>query len=998
MFAPFNIRHEKTFEDPFIVNLIGTLENDKKALNSFVKACIDHSTANFVNADLQDLSIDAAICTRDFRSLLKLTEALTRPEYYLYRAYAYSRLHMTNKIVSLKLQFQQKYGDSLETPRNSFITASLEFLLLYGEQNYPMALTTVDEIDHHIATYADEFEGKLATFLIFTLAAQGFLLVSDFDRVEDLARRILQSAVKQRDPYFQSVALNLITTVFINKGEFKKAQKMLNAAIIPTEETGLAADRASLLNNSAKLELARGDFERSIRLLRQIHKLVSKNPRAKAVSATNIAELCLLLERYEEAKEMLDVALKLEEEMELNLIQPYLLTAWIAIERDNFDLAEKSLELCKQKLEEVGEIRVKPNIYYFEGLLFKKKGMIDEAIQSFEISNKAASDLDNIEFLIKAQFELAELHLDRFNDNNELNDYSSVLSYLNNLTYLSEEQFIPRLLCDIQLLKGLLLIHGNKPDKAIEAITEANDLAKKFNYPKVQRDAQTLLKEIDKDKKIEKFASILEDKGFQQSDRMSATLKKYQGFKFVKAPKVVGSKLYGIALVDADSAVMKYRFTTKHEYQTEASLVPMLVAAINIFSQSVLEEDLVLSEVTQQGRDLLIDMIGEYIIIAITEKITFNLKNQFEKYVGTLKQFIPKIEPLGSKASHQEVLDRITNVYFLQEGILQERTKEQKVDLESSLKELGDVIAQVETDLRALLERDDIVTELEIIEQVDKELKRIDNLIRARDPKLLAYMETYGIPIARDFDDTLDLFETETVDLEAEEVQLDAKEVAMDGFEHEFSLKQEDLADIGIPLEDLDHGSDLDKELREIEDDLEDIEEGKIDPPREVVLEAEEVIIETLDLDVKAESFGIPKPPKKDEEEIEEEPLEEIIAKDDFDEIPEPDEITEEEQPSDKASKIKIKEVEESSELLAIDESTPKEEIIELEPAETLDVDEMEDAEVDEIELDAEEVILEAEEVTFGFEAEEIVKESDEESADESEETNEESEESDDDN
>ncbi|OLS30872.1 MAG: hypothetical protein HeimAB125_17770 [Candidatus Heimdallarchaeota archaeon AB_125] len=970
MFAPFSVRHEKTFEDPYVVELVNAIEQDKNALNNFAKACIDYTTTNFVSADLQDLAIDAAICTRDFRSLLKLTEALARPEYYLYRAYAYSRLNMTNKIVSLKLQFQQKYSESLESPRNAFVTASLEFLLLYGEQNYPMALTTVDEIDHHIASYADEFEGKLATFLIYTLAAQGFLLISDFDKVEALARRVLQSAVKQRDPYFQSVALNLITTVFINKGEFKKAQKMLNAAIIPTEETGLAADRASLLNNSAKLELARGDFERSIRLLRQIHKLVSKNPRAKAVSASNIAELCLLLERYEEAREMLDVALKLDEEMELNLIQPYLLSAWIAIERDNYNLAETSIKMCKLKLDEVGELRVKPNIYYYEGLLHKKRGKTDEAILAFQISNKAASDLDNVEFLIKAQFELAGLHLDRFNENNELTDYSAVLGYLNNLTYLSEEQFIPRLMCDIQMLKGLLLVHGNKQEKAMEAIAEAYELAKKFNYPKVQREAQSLLSEIDKDQKIEKFASILEEKGFEKSDRMSETLKKYQGFKFVKAPKVVGSKLYGIALVDADSAVMKYRFTTKHEYQDEASLVPMLVAAINVFSQSVLEEDLVLSEVTQEGRDLLIDMIEDRIVIAITEKITFNLKNQFEKYVNTLSKFIPKIEPIGAKASHQEVLDRITIVYFLLEGILQERTREQKVDLDSSLKELEDIIVTVEADLRALLERAEQATAEEIIEQVDGELRKIDSLIRAKDPKLLAYIETYGIPVAKSFDDALDLHETVTVDLIADEIQLDAKEEAIAGFEHEFTLRQEDLAEIGIPLEELDHGTDLDQELYEIEADLEDIEEGRMDTSREVVLESDEVIIETEDLAVdlaeESVSLGIPQPPEKpDDEEIEEEPLEEIVPGEDFVEIPEPEEVNELESVF-------------NGDLIEI-RPPPDDEIVILKPAETLEVNQMEDApKMDEIILDSEEVVLDSEEVSFTFEADDLVKKAEE--------------------
>ena len=592
-------------------------------------------------------------------------------------------------------------------------------------------------------------------------------------------------------------------------------------------------------------------------------------------------------------------------------------------------------------------------------MLNKKKGLIDEAIQSFEISNKAASDLDNVEYLIKAQFELAGLHLERFNENNELTDYSAVLGYLNNLTYLSEEQFIPRLMCDIQMLKGLLLIHGNKPEKAMESIADAYELAKKFNYPKVQRDAQILLNEIDKEQKIERFAAILEEKGFEQTERMSDTLKKYQGFKFVKAPKVVGSKLYGIALVDADTAVMKYRFTTTHEYQDEASLVPMLVAAINQFSQSVLEEDLVLSEVTQEGRDLLIDMIEDRIIIAITEKITFNIKNQFEKYVNTLRKFIPKIEPLLLTDIQHEVLDRITIVYFLLEGILQERSKEQKSALDASLKELEDVIAQVESDLRDLLERAERASPEEIITQVDSELKRIDSMIRAKDPKLLAYIETYGIPVAKSYDDALELHETETVDLIADEIQLDAKEVAVDGFEHEFTLRQEDLAELGVQLEDLDHSTDLDLELHEIESDLEDIEEGRVDTSKEVVLDADEVVLKTEDISADVEAFGIPSPPDKPEEE-----LKDII-------------LTEDEEIEDIEEIIK-EEFENDSEMITL-RPPPEDDIVEIKPAETLDVNEMETApQMDEILLDSDEVVLETEELSFDIEAEELAKKAEE--------------------
>jgi len=963
MFSPFSTRHKKTFEAESIQSIVNSIpETEKKALDTFAKKCISYAISNDITTEVRDLALDVAICTRDFKSVLDLTASLNKPEYFLYRAYAFSRVNQTNKIVSLKLQFQQKYGDSLGTPLNMFITGSLEFLLLYGEQNYPMSLTTMEELESHVELHEDLFVGQLYIFLIYTLAAQAFLLVNNFSKVEELARYVLQSAVNQNDPYFQSVALNLITNVFINLGEFKKAQKMLNAAIIPTEETGLSADRASLLNNSAKLEIARGDYERSIRLLRQIHQLVSKNPRAKAVSATNIAELSLLLENYEEAKEMLDVALQLEAEHDLNLIQPYLLSTWIAIERGNFELAESSLAICKQRLDEVGELRVKPNIYYYEGMMYKKQGKIDEAIEALQISNKAASDMDNVEFLIKAQFELAGLHLDRFNENNELNDYSGVLGYLNNLTYLSEEQFIPKLTCDIQLLKGLLLIHGGKTKKAVEALSVAYEQAKKFNYTKVLRDAQALLGEINKDQKIGEFTDILEEKGFQQTDIMSEALKKYQGFKFVKTPKLVASKLYGLAIVEADTAVMKYRFTTKHEYKDEASLVPMLVAAINVFSQSVLEEDLILTEVSQHGRDLLIDMVGDYIIIAITEKITFNLKNQFGKYVESLRKLMPKIEPLGIRDTHYEVLDRVTNVYFLQEGILEERAKTEKLDLDRSLKELGEMLERVEVELEEMLTMQDLENELQIIEKVDDELRKIDNMLKSKDPTLLAYIETYGIPIVKSSYETFDLTETEHVSLEADEVTLSSDEVEMAGFEHELPLRLEDLADMSVPIEENpDDVLELTGDLKTIEQDLEDMKELEDsteeliseESTEEITLEKDEVIIETEEMKLE-EDGTLSLDTAKDDEEL---PLPEKVSRESPIKIIEKvenlleqaDEIIE-----DEAEEIidKMEEILEKSEELIEDEAVEDEEVED----EEVEDEEVEDEEVEDEEVEDEEV------------------------------------------
>ncbi|MCG3222663.1 MAG: hypothetical protein H7641_14885, partial [Candidatus Heimdallarchaeota archaeon] len=331
MFAPFANRHEKLFKEKILEDLIENIDKkDTNALSNFAKQCISYASANDITEEFRDLAVDASICLRDFQSVLFLTESFEKTEFYLYRAYAYARLSMTNKIVSLKLRFQQNFTEALDLPRNAFISTSMEFLLLYGEHNYQMAIATLGEIEHLLDKYPDELENKLFTLLILTLGAQVYLQINHFDKVDDLARRILQTAVKMDDPYFQSVALNLITTVLINKGEFRKAQNMMGAALVPTEKTGLSADRASLLNNSAKLELARGDFEKSIKLLLQIYELVSHIPRAQAISAINIAELNILLKENESAENMIETALLLDKGHDLNLIEPYLLSAWVS--------------------------------------------------------------------------------------------------------------------------------------------------------------------------------------------------------------------------------------------------------------------------------------------------------------------------------------------------------------------------------------------------------------------------------------------------------------------------------------------------------------------------------------------------------------------------------------------------------------------------------------------------------------------------------------------
>jgi tetratricopeptide (TPR) repeat protein len=340
------------------------------------------------------------------------------------------------------------------------------------------------------------------------------------------------------------------------------------------------------------------------------------------------------------------------------------------------------LDIGKKIFEETGELRKKPNILYFQGRLDYENGKIDEAVKSYELANKASEELQNIEFMIKSQFQLAKLYLGKFNETKELAYYSSALNYINNLTFLSEEQFIPKLMCDLHILKGRLLAQVGKRSKAVDDILIALEIAERFKYRSLQQDIKELLRKIESDKSDEEEdVKTLMEKGILESEKITEILQKYEGFKFVKSPKKVDSKLQCVALVEKDTGVIKYRYATKHEQNNVASIVPSLVAAINMFSSLVFDEDIVFEELKEEDKELLIKHIEPYLLIIITDKITYNLKIQFERYAEEIKKILPSLELIDTDTVQHEKLDSITNIYFLEKTRTkseQEETKKKK--------------------------------------------------------------------------------------------------------------------------------------------------------------------------------------------------------------------------------------------------------------------------------------------------------------------------------
>ncbi|MCK5305281.1 MAG: hypothetical protein KAJ72_08520, partial [Candidatus Heimdallarchaeota archaeon] len=294
-----------------------------------------------------------------------------------------------------------------------------------------------------------------------------------------------------------------------------------------------------------------------------------------------------------------------------------------------------------------------------------------------------------------------------------------------------------------------------------EDILIALEIAERFKYRSLQQEIKELLRNIESEKSDEEQdIKTLMDKGISDSEKITEVLQKYEGFKFVKSPKKVDSKLQCVALVEKDTGIIKYRYATKHEQDNVASIVPSLVAAINMFSSLVFDEDIVFEELKEEDKELLIKHLDPYLLIIITDRITYNLKIQFERYAEEIKKILPSLEPIGTETVQHDELDSITNIYFLEktrfkseqedkkkkiiikekkpepvEKSIQEEEGEESKQIPSSQVEITKELKEDEKQGIEISEKEDIPEEIEssqkpkqdsMMEELDKAVEKVE--------------------------------------------------------------------------------------------------------------------------------------------------------------------------------------------------------------------------------------------------------------------------------
>ena len=191
------------------------------------------------------------------------------------------------------------------------------------------------------------------------------------------------------------------------------------------------------------------------------------------------------------------------------------------------------------------------------------------------------------------------------------------------------------MICGVNLLKGYLLLLAEKTEQAKESLKQAVVLAEQNRFLTELQQAKNLLKEINV---LETSKSEIIGKKIQDIAVPPVPVLEERLFipTMLKRERTI---LYGIAIVEIETGVMKYRFKTEHDVQGVTSLIPTTVAAVNMYAHTILDNSLSLTHIREEGYEMLIENLSDkFLVIAIVDQITFQFKQQFIKFTNILKK------------------------------------------------------------------------------------------------------------------------------------------------------------------------------------------------------------------------------------------------------------------------------------------------------------------------------------------------------------------------
>jgi hypothetical protein len=280
---------------------------------------------------------------------------------------------------------------------------------------------------------------------------------------------------------------------------------------------------------------------------------------------------------------------------------------------------------------------------YTRGVLLHQRMNLDDAIRLLEKSLALAVSGDMFDYAIKAQVQLASVHLKRYQIHGDERDYKAAYNYSENLTQIAEEQNLGPGIVEALLLRAILKrtakdIVGAKHDLLrAKALALENELTTVVNVINREIDEVQGLERTTLANRKPSETPDIED-GLEEVPGVFARL---MDMELARKPIVVPVKIYRLVVMQPRVGLPIYTYDFDGDMEEASFLVYGLLSAVTSVGSEIFPDAGRIRSLSHEGKTVIMEHEGEYMGALIAEKENFRARISLSNFLKGFNEIYP---------------------------------------------------------------------------------------------------------------------------------------------------------------------------------------------------------------------------------------------------------------------------------------------------------------------------------------------------------------------
>lgn len=370
------------------------------------------------------------------------------------------------------------------------------------------------EFYHRALEVNEELGDTRKSSVILTNLGNCYTRLGDLEKALEYQLRSL--AIKEKIGSKHDISMSLLNTgvVYQLKGNLKQAQEYYQRSLDISEEVGLPADVALAINNLGNIYELKGDLDQALDNFKRslaIYEALGIREQT-ALLVANIGGVYRKKGEYQQAQEYYQRSLVMFTEfgntsyIAVNLVE----LVWIALERKDTDLVQKSLNQLKEINSLVDNRIIHQRFRMAQALVLKASNRTREKLKATEILEQVVKEeIGDHSLTVTAMIHLCDLLLTELKLTGEAELITEIHKFTNQLLEIAKRQSSHSLLVETYLLQSKLALVQMDMGRASKLLTQAQAIADESGLEKL---AETLAQERTLlDSQIQKWDLIVKD-------------------------------------------------------------------------------------------------------------------------------------------------------------------------------------------------------------------------------------------------------------------------------------------------------------------------------------------------------------------------------------------------------------------------------------------------------------------------------------------------------